>query len=47
MLASLARRVDYGGNPEHKRHPGDYVLTYPMPSADPLREEVLRRWKAR
>lgn len=28
-LASLARRVSYGGNPEHKRNPGDFGLTPP------------------
>ncbi len=28
----LARRVRYGGNPEHKRNPGDFNLT---PSASP------------
>ena len=31
-LASLAERVRYGGNPEHKRNPGDFGLT---PPADP------------
>ncbi len=25
----LAQRTCYGGNPEHKRHPGDYGLTPP------------------
>lgn len=28
-LRSLAERVNYGGNPEHKRHPGDFGLTPP------------------
>jgi hypothetical protein len=28
-LAALARRVAYGGNPEHKRSPGDFGLTPP------------------
>lgn len=27
--ASLAERITYGGNPEHKRSPGDYRLTPP------------------
>lgn len=27
--SSLASRVSYGGNPEHKRHPGDFGLTPP------------------
>lgn len=31
-LAVLAERVRYGGNPEHKRNPGDFGL---MPPADP------------
>ncbi len=26
---ALARRVNYGGNPEHKRNPGDFGLTPP------------------
>jgi hypothetical protein len=26
---SLASRVSYGSNPEHKRHPGDFGLTPP------------------
>ncbi len=35
MLANLARRVTYGGNPEHKRSPGDFGLTPPsQPRAD-------------
>lgn len=28
-LASLADKVRYGGNPEHKRNPGDFDLTPP------------------
>lgn len=28
-LADLAARVGYGGNPEHKRNPGDFGLTPP------------------
>ena len=28
-LSSLAERVRYGGNPEHKRNPGDFGLTPP------------------
>jgi hypothetical protein len=28
-LDALARRVRYGGNPEHKRNPGDFGLTPP------------------
>jgi hypothetical protein len=31
-LARLAERARYGGNPEHKRNPGDFGLT---PPADP------------
>lgn len=31
-LDQLAMRVTYGGNPEHKRNPGDFGLT---PPADP------------
>jgi hypothetical protein len=31
-LADLARRTRYGGNPEHKRHPGDFDLD---PPSDP------------
>lgn len=31
-LAALADRVQYGGNPEHKKNPGDFGLT---PPADP------------
>jgi len=31
-LAELAQRVNYGGNPEHKKNPGDFGLT---PPADP------------
>ena len=28
-LSALSVRVSYGGNPEHKRHPGDFDLTPP------------------
>ena len=28
-VGTLASRVTYGGNPEHKRHPGDFGLTPP------------------
>lgn len=28
-LAALSRQVQYGGNPEHKRNPGDFDLTPP------------------
>lgn len=31
-LAALAQKVQYGGNPEHKKNPGDFGLT---PPADP------------
>ncbi len=34
-LGGLAERVRYGGNPEHKRNPGDFALTPPsLPRAD-------------
>jgi hypothetical protein len=34
-LARLAAEVRYGGNPEHKRNPGDFGLTPPFsPRAD-------------
>ena len=34
-LNELADRVRYGGNPEHKRHPGDFALSPPsLPRAD-------------
>jgi hypothetical protein len=26
VLRDLSRRVSYGGNPEHKKHPGDFGL---------------------
>jgi hypothetical protein len=29
QIASLAERVRYGGNPEHKKNPGDFGLTPP------------------
>ncbi len=31
----LARRVSYGGNPEHKRNPGDYGLSPPAVHSRP------------
>ena len=35
LLAGLADKVSYGGNPEHKRNPGDFGLTPPsQPRAD-------------
>jgi len=34
-LTALAKNVSYGGNPEHKRNPGDFGLTPPaQPRAD-------------
>jgi hypothetical protein len=41
-LKLLAAQVGYGGNPEHKRNPGDFGLTPPsLPRADkPLCDEV-------
>ncbi|EAZ98216.1 hypothetical protein [Marinobacter sp. ELB17] len=47
QLSALARAVIYGGNPEHKRNPGNFGLTPsadPMPEADPMRKEILERW---
>jgi hypothetical protein len=32
VLAGLAKKVGYGGNPEHKKNPGDFGLT---PPSDP------------
>ena len=29
QLSALAERVSYGGNPEHKKNPGDFGLTPP------------------
>jgi hypothetical protein len=29
-LSALANDVKYGGNPEHKKNPGDFNLTPPM-----------------
>lgn len=29
QIAELAKRVGYGGNPEHKKNPGDFGLTPP------------------
>lgn len=37
-LAALAARVNYGGNPEHKRNPGDFNLT---PPAQPRANKTL------
>lgn len=38
VLKELARRVRYGGNPEHKRNPGDFGLT---PPATPRPDKTL------
>lgn len=38
QLNCLAEKVKYGGNPEHKRNPGDYGLT---PPANPRRGKTL------
>jgi hypothetical protein len=37
-LSALAEVVTYGGNPEHKRNPGDFGLT---PPSDPRRSKSL------
>lgn len=37
-LAKLAAEIRYGGNPEHKRNPGDFGLT---PPASPRRNKTL------
>jgi hypothetical protein len=37
-LRSLAAKISYGGNPEHKKHPGDFGLT---PPSDPRRGKSL------
>jgi hypothetical protein len=37
-LSALAEVVTYGGNPEHKRNPGDFGLT---PPSDPRRAKSL------
>jgi hypothetical protein len=37
-FAELAKRVGYGGNPEHKMNPGDFNLT---PPADPRQGKSL------
>jgi hypothetical protein len=37
-LADLARRVRYGGNPNHKRNPGDFALD---PPASPRPDKTL------
>ncbi|MBF0438321.1 MAG: hypothetical protein HQL93_04280 [Magnetococcales bacterium] len=38
LLNDLAGRVGYGGNPEHKRNPGDFALT---PSSSPRPDKTL------
>jgi hypothetical protein len=38
VLAELAKTARYGGNPEHKRNPGDFNLT---PPASPRRGKTL------
>lgn len=38
VLENLAANVRYGGNPEHKRHPGNFGLT---PPASPRRDKTL------
>lgn len=37
-LSGLAMRASYGGNPEHKRNPGDFGLT---PPSDPRQGKAL------
>src|ERR1035437_9720739 len=37
-LERLARSAQYGGNPEHKKNPGDFGLT---PPASPRRDKTL------
>ncbi len=37
-LLTLANRADYGGNPEHKKNPGDFGLT---PPSDPRQGKSL------
>lgn len=37
-LSELADRVSYGGNPEHKKNPGDFGLT---PPSDPRQAKSL------
>lgn len=37
-LAQLAKKVGYGGNPEHKKNPGDFSLT---PPSDPRQGKSL------
>lgn len=37
-LGDLATRARYGGNPEHKRHPGDFGLA---PPSDPRQGKTL------
>jgi len=38
LLEAIVDRVSYGGNPEHKRNPGDFGLT---PSAQPRPDKSL------
>lgn len=38
LLQRLAKRVRYGGNPEHKRNPGDFGL---VPPAQPRADKTL------
>lgn len=38
LVERLLSAVDYGGNPEHKRDPGDFGLT---PPANPRRDKTL------
>lgn len=41
-LKSLASSVNYGGNPEHKRNPGDFGLTPPsLPQADKTKCDIV------
>lgn len=37
-LAALASNASYGGNPQHKRNPGDFGLS---PPSDPRQEKTL------
>jgi len=37
-LEMLVPRVSYGGNPEHKRNPGDFGLT---PPSQPRQDNVI------
>ncbi len=45
-LKELASKVSYGGNPEHKRNPGDFGLTPPaMPKPDKTLCDTVRIFK--